>query len=254
MLPAALVWGVFMTPPELWRTSLLLGFDARIVGPEISARWNHKRREGSLLKVDIPLPLSVDVEVWPSAVNFRDDFQPPAWIGPVQDLWDDLDRLGTFLNDHDDIGPLTVWLVAVAVNPESCGPEGLSKWQRRVGEIRPADLLPSWTFLGYDVADEWLESGLTNRHFRPDEDPDVLRREWAGCLNEHHLFAQLEPAERFARTSDSRSREHAPFCVFGIWRIGEKQMGDPAGRSISETRRKRVESELGRRWWKLGPS
>ena len=38
-------------------------------------------------------------------------------------------------------------------------------------------------------------------------------------MSEHHLFLDLEQADRFRRECDSRVTEHAPFLVYGIWSV-----------------------------------
>ena len=75
----------------------------------------------------------------------------------------------------------------------------------------------AWEFLGFDVADEWLLSGLSNCGYGDDAEP--LRREWAGHLNGHHLFDNLDKAIEFEALTDKRVEEHAPFFIYGIYSI-----------------------------------
>ncbi len=58
---------------------------------------------------------------------------------------------------------------------------------RRACRIRPATMDPSWRFLGYDVADRWLSSGLTNCQYTQSEAAH-LSEAHAPLLNEHHRF------------------------------------------------------------------
>lgn len=182
--------------------------------------WPDDRKRTSLFRLDVIRPLSVDPEIWPSVVGTSGALDRPEWTGPVQDLWDDLGRLRFYVNGRRHALEGTFWFIAVAVVPASCGREGLSLWADRVSEMEPPSIQPEWVSLGYDVADEYLESGLSNRVFRPGlDDAEELRATWGGELNEHHLFRSAAVAVEFASLADKRSPEHAPFCVYGIWRV-----------------------------------
>ncbi len=83
---------------------------------------------------------------------------------------------------------------------------------------------PAWAFLGYDVCDKWLLSGLSNCGYGTNEaEIQLLRDTYASDLNEHHLFDSIELATEFRRLSDERVQEHAPFFVFGIWLINKEE-------------------------------
>jgi len=85
--------------------------------------------------------------------------------------------------------------------------------------VNPEQRAPDWVLLGYDVADQWMLSGLSNCGFRPGlDDAPSLRAEWGPRLNEFHLFPDIDDAFLFKRFSDERLRsDHAPFFVFGLW-------------------------------------
>jgi hypothetical protein len=84
------------------------------------------------------------------------------------------------------------------------------------------DLRTVWSLLGYDVADGALTSGLSNCGYDPSERPS-LRRDWAGELNEHHLFEDPAAARAFRDVTDARVPEHAPFLVYCLLRIDDAQ-------------------------------
>jgi hypothetical protein len=73
-------------------------------------------------------------------------------------------------------------------------------------------------FLGYDVADESLISGLSNCRYSVDE-LNALRADCAGKLNHVGLFGTLEAADLFRTITDSRVPEHAPFWIFALHRL-----------------------------------
>jgi len=70
----------------------------------------------------------------------------------------------------------------------------------------------------YDVADGGI-SGLSNCGYRDDDEALVPRAVWAPRLNEHGLFDDVEHAVAFRGLTDRRAPEHAPFAVYGLWRV-----------------------------------
>ena len=81
---------------------------------------------------------------------------------------------------------------------------------------------PEWPFLGFDVSDGSLLSGLSNCGYYPDE-LSTLRPQWQSRLNAWHLFEAREDAFEFRSLADKRVTEHAPFFVFGLYLVE----GDP---------------------------
>jgi len=72
--------------------------------------------------------------------------------------------------------------------------------------------------LGYDIADDVFLSGLSNCGYT-DEEKTALRSTWASRLNRFHLFDQADVAFEFKTLTEARVPEHAPFFVFGIYRL-----------------------------------
>jgi hypothetical protein len=173
--------------------SRLLGFDVRQAP---GARWSADRRAQFLLRPELMAPLSVDEGVWPSAVP-----ETTSWRGGPQNLWSHLASL-----------PRAEWTLAVA---QVCFEGTPSPFT--TDETTPTQLDESWTLLGYDVADTWLLSGLSNCGYHTDE-VAPLRGTWGPRLNDHHLFGQLDDARAFAALSGRRVSAHAPFFVFALWK------------------------------------
>ncbi len=169
---------------------LLLGFDARA--------WPASAR------------LSVDSQTWPSVFKDR-ELQRPAWIGPVQDLWDDLHRLRTALSQNGSQTP-HFKIVAIAVLAESCGREGAQRWSARMSAISPSAPAPSWRWLGHDVGDEYLESAIdtliANREMPP-----------ANRVNVHGLLDEMSAANDILTLASRRYANQGPFCIYGIWEV-----------------------------------
>jgi len=83
--------------------------------------------------------------------------------------------------------------------------------------VSPRELGRAWQFLGYDVADAWLLSGLWNCEFERTGDRRTLDRDYYSLLNCHGLFEELSLAQAFCKTINTLAREHAPFTPYGVW-------------------------------------
>lgn len=212
---------------------VLLGFDARACWIEREHVFPQSRVDIHLLRVDVERPLSTDVMVWPTV--FRNEsvsalslelegvgdsgLQAPSFVGPVQELWSELEALQETIRTQAAAlrGPASV----IAVTVESGWEQpftGLSL--SGLDKPSPADLDERWSFLGFDVSDGFLLSGLTNCGYGNER--DHLRTTWAPRLNRWHLFDSHDDAKTFAALSDERVESHAPFFVFGIWRLDQR--------------------------------
>ena len=202
---------------------LLLGFDAREMWLDPQEYWPDSRKKMYLLRSDVVRPLSTDTSVWRAVFDADTSLQRPQWIGPIQNLWDNL----AALQESMDTVTLPCWIIAVTLQEDVCENEDLLEWDARASNIVPSLRDPAWTFLGYDVCDEGLLSGLSNCGYGTNESEiQNLRDTYASDLNEHHLFDSIEPATEFRMLSDKRVREHAPFFVFGIWLIKKEETLD----------------------------
>jgi hypothetical protein len=204
---------------------LLLGFDAR----EMWLGPREDRPEGDqscfFLRQDAIKQLSVDIMIWASVFQVDQVLTRPQWTGPIQSLWNNLQTLQTYLYQCE---AKPYWIIAVTLCSDLCEGEELETWKLRAATIQPALPDEAWDLLGYDVADEWLLSVLTNCGFdKLTEDVEAIRKKYVPALNAYHLFDALEPATEFRMLSDERVQEHAPFFVFGIWLIKkEGGLGD----------------------------
>jgi hypothetical protein len=204
---------------------LLLGFDAREMWLDVAEYWPDERKRHFLLRQDIVKPLSTDILVWPSVFDVDISLQYPQWTGPIQNLWDNLATLQEYLDTAWGARTLPFWFIAVTLQEDVCEREDLQEWHDRVSNLIPSSRDPAWAFLGYDVSDKWLLSGLSDCGYGTDEtEIQILRDTYASHLNEHHLFDAIKPAVDFMHVSDERVRAHAPFFVFGLWLI-KKEAG-----------------------------
>lgn len=206
---------------------LLLGFDARVTGPDEA--WDERRKRDFLFRLDVVRPLSIDPQVWPSAFD-RVGVPQPAWVGIFAPLWESLADLRQAVDAGLPAG--SSCLAAFARVTAVCTPDEQRALETQLRGIHPdgtpgglpesisvpAAVEPGWTFLGYDVADLGGLSGLMNCGFVPEiEDADALRARWGPKLNAWHLFDDLGDARVFKDFSNQRVEEHAPFYVDGIW-------------------------------------
>jgi hypothetical protein len=200
----------------------LIGFDARVLGV---ADWDAGRRAQYLLRPETPYPMSVDPAVWPSIFDksLRDR---PAWTGPFQSLWEDLSELRQYwtglaagiqcdliaVTVHADGNRLDEFLKAHSgYDPATGRPVALPN-------MRPDARANDWQLLGYDVADLWGESGLSNCGYDADTVTE-LKVKWTSRLNGGHLFSTLGDADDFCLVTNARAPEHAPFLAYGLWSI-----------------------------------
>jgi hypothetical protein len=200
----------------------LIGFDARVALDAVSRYWDAQRRRTYLLRDDVLAPLSVDPLVWPSffdsgnGVSMTPELRQqsgltgqlgavsrlPSWIGPNCPLWEDLDALRSHLDAASAAVPKGVLVAATALSEDEAAPAPSVQ-----GEL-----------LGYDVADSALISGVSNCGYSSVE-ADELRLTWSWLLNEYHLFEIPETAFDFRWVADKRVPEHAPFYVYGLYRM-----------------------------------
>ena len=203
---------------------LLLGFDAREMWLDPQEYWPDPRKKMYLLRYDVVRPLSTDTLVWRDVFDADTSLQRPQWTGPIQFLWDNLATLQEYLDTAWSERTLPYWIIAVTLQEDVCESEDLLEWYARASSIIPSFRDPAWAFLGYDVSDKWLLSGLSNCGYGTNESKiQILRDTYASYLNEHHLFDALKPAVDFMHFSDERVQAHAPFFVFGIWLIKKEE-------------------------------
>lgn len=179
-----------------------------------------ERRERFLLRTDVTKPLSTDVMVWPTVfdapdvehLKLSDDglgsagLPSPVWTGFAQDLWEDLRQLEEALHAGWGSDPRHCWIIAVSV---------VGEWRTQVHPVTPPAVSEGCRFIGYDVSDGFLLSGLTNCGYKEDE-AQAMRDRWAPQLNAFHLFESVADADQFREVSNDCVKEHAPFFVYGL--------------------------------------
>jgi hypothetical protein len=182
----------------------LVGFDARMALGTIDESWTDERREMYLLRTDVVQPLSTDRAVWPTPVGVDESMLsvPLPWVG--------LHELHRQLRGR--VGRDDVVIVAIGVDDS-----GQSAVERLLGTEGALTAEASLQFLGFDVSDLALTSGLCNCGYDATDPVAELRSAWATKLNEHGLFSEASDATGFCAVTDVRVPEHSPFFVFALW-------------------------------------
>ena len=218
---------------------LILGFDAREMWLDLANLWNENRKKDFLFRLDVMKPLSIDTMSWPSVFDIYSQ-QKPSFVGFYQELWENLEQLQISLKDLKEIRFKKYWLIAITLIKNVCNIEEIKKWESLLQGVQPNGVMaeakslaianPSsvnvaWSLLGYDVADQWGTSALSNCGLNiKGYNAYDLRNKWGTCLNKYHLFDDLKNALSFKELSNERIKEHAPFFAFGVWLI-KKHLG-----------------------------
>ncbi len=225
---------------------LLLGFDILAV-PEV-ASWD-KRGAAELnlflLRPEIKSPISVDRLICPSI------FQPEAqrsgqmelvltrfsesleanrttihrsieWPDSelnILGLWTDISSMLEWLKERPDLNQLVRMPVAIRIFLDGTTISD-PLWQT-VSEdgTNPAEPAHGWLSLGYDVADRGQTSALSDCEYQQDE-MTRARGSWASDVNDWGLLTSFENAVAIKDFSNGRVREHAPFYIYEVFRIG----------------------------------
>jgi hypothetical protein len=203
----------------------IVRFDAREMDTNFAETWSPQRQATFLLRTDLDKPLSTDSWVWESMfgrtrIEFSDwayetvyptpRIELPKWTGSGQDTRESLEQMQAFMSEHQaELDGKRYWTIAIT---QCVSPEEAATWYPI-----PPEVQPEWSLLGYDVSDYSRLSGLMNCGYTA-EDGD-LRGQWASKLNRYHLFEKVEDALDYARLTDGRVKEHAPFSAYGIYVI-----------------------------------
>lgn len=199
-------------------SELLLGYDVRSKDFDVKSLWPTLRRQQYLILPEVDKPLSTDVAVWPTLVDRRvQGYSLAEWIGPLAPIWERLEDLKSNIERHLREHSC---FIAIALAMRGLSELDVSRFRNDRGSPSPSSIDPSWRFLGYDISDEGLLSGLMNCGY-PDDPAQklALRSKWGAHLNANHLFENQGKAFMFKEYADDRVPEHAPFFVYGLWLI-----------------------------------
>lgn len=141
----------------------------------LAAQWSPEKRALFLLDEAVLNPLSVDDGIWPTVSG-------EAVAQGVR--------------------------VAILADPSMPAPGAVDA----SSELAAA---AEWPLLGYDVADAWQVSGLTNCGYSSEEKA-ALAEIWKHRLTRSGLLRTLNWAKEFVAVANGRVTEHAPFFVYEV--------------------------------------
>jgi hypothetical protein len=205
-----------MDTPEL--REHLIGYDAREYWTTFAESWSDERKKAFLYRLDLLKPLSIDTRVW-STIFEAEERVPPGHVG-ILGAWADLFDLRDAVTQAFQEKPMRAWrTIAITLLLDPYNKDEQELWTPRLVTVNPDQRETEWTFLGYDVGDQWMLSALSNCGFLEGlDDVAALRGEWGPLLNEFHLFPNVGDAFRFKQFSNERLRDdHAPCFVYGLW-------------------------------------
>lgn len=211
----------------------ILGYEARELAGTSRDAWTPGRRNCGLLVPAVDYPLSVDENVWFSAIDTQEisgkaggeiflKEHLPEWTGMNGDIWQSLDELNEFCRQAHDRMPAQYGIIAITVLTTPSLWKYLSDTFEQdqllhLDIASPRVLSERWTLIGYDVADAARHSGLSNCFYSGTDDDDSLP--YAQHLNDSHLFTNTQHAIEFCTITDVRVPAHAPFFVYGLYRV-----------------------------------
>lgn len=194
----------------------LLGFDIREMWLGMSD-WPQLRQKECLIKRNIEKPLSVDTEVWQSIFDINPIVTLPDFRGRVQFLWEAIVKMRQYFTHISSVSQPS-WTIAVTLYFDLLTIDERSAWGT-LDFVSFNATNYSAKFIGYDVADRFLLSGLMNNCRYNASDRAILEQKWGEHLNKYHLFTDYDLANEFRQFINPLVPEHAPFFVHGLYLI-----------------------------------
>jgi len=182
---------------------ILLGFDIREMWFGMN-NWSRQLQNEYLIEQQIEKPLTVDASIWLSVFDIHCLPGVPEWRGGIQRLWKDI----TEMNEHFAHIPRLYRLsqtIAVTLCMSMLGSAEKSAWGD-IHDYKPFNPSVSVKFVGYDVADHFLTSGLLSFRY-PEAERSAYRQNWGKHLNKYHLFTDYGSANEFRQLTDRQIGE-----------------------------------------------
>lgn len=162
---------------------------------------------------------SVDDNIWYRLEHEFSEAQLDSEIG-LNMLWTRLGDLADWLESTDQRAHLCA--ITLLVHPDDAPPIlGMPLCPLYPLESR---LERSWRLLGFDVADCFYTSSLTNCGAFVSRYPELVA--YSSGINKFGLFKESAMARDFRRWSDKTIVEHLPFFVFGLYLVESRGVSD----------------------------
>lgn len=222
------------------KIELLMGYDMRIHPKYCRDEWDTRRKSTFLLEEKTVDPLSVDTSVWPTIFEFREG-TPEAPLGDISvngraithtkvivdmnyskidltyETWNSYEDMKLYLRKYnyykDNAVPVAVIIILTeAIKKDLFSYNSLLEKT----ELSEHNLPVEMSFIGYDVGDGDMISGLTNCGYTK-EDKAHLNNIFQESINPYGLFDEYHDANKFKEMTNYRVASHAPFYVYGIY-------------------------------------
>jgi len=154
----------------------VLGFDLRVpLNESTGCRWSESRRARFLIRPEVQIPVSVDRAVWPAAVESPRDENP-------LNLWNSISGMLNSVPEGagSTEAPVPIQIGALVDERSSQYWHPIFDGYLRRGEDRDVRFVTEE--LGYDVADQYLLSGISNCMLSTEELTNI-RKKWAERIN-----------------------------------------------------------------------
>ena len=185
-----------------------LGYDLRKSPSTVSHLWSSNRREKYMLR-NVDYPLSVDCDVWPVAISPAN----PTMVG----LWHSTEEIYNSIPNSDlkSTEHIVIQISVLAVVGFHKYWKDLSQGVDQEPEVTHAGRL---SLLGFDIADKYLLSGLSNCMLSSAE-LNKLRQQFEGSINENGLVSGEVEAESLTNFYNKNVLEHSPFFAYRVCRV-----------------------------------
>ena len=195
-------------------SEVVLGFDLRARAFPSSLE-TPQYRDRYLYRPDVVSPFTVDPAVWPSLLQGSENLWAWHFSRSEFQLADNPEQLRQRFSERLASEELVLLAITAIVGDDFAQPGDLPGITGN--EPQPAS---NWEFLGFDVADRFLLSAVSNTGFSElPLEKSKLRSTWGARLNDKHLLPHREAAREFKVFADRATPEHAPFFVFGLWEV-----------------------------------
>jgi len=221
------------------KKELLLGYDMRLHPEDCKGDWSKQRKSIYLLNENTEYPLSVDINVWPSIFEFREG-NPEAprscissagkviapskvivdidhsGVDAFYNTWSAYEEMSRYASIHEypaNIVPVALTLILTNIlTNDVLSYYSLKEKVEMAKHYIPATL----SFVGYDIGDVGMISGLTNCGYTKKSKTDIYDK-YHNKMNYYGLFDEYHVAHDFKVMTYHRVKSHAPFYVYGIY-------------------------------------
>jgi len=189
--------------------------------------WHNDRRKRFLISDHIAWPSSIDATVWPSLfrvqinpvnIKMEDDNEVAVQLSVDNYIIGSLWQCHTSMLKYHDMHCIMKQKIIPTVFTLHTWDEPSVKESMITAFLQYNKLvMPSgYSLVGYDVADQFFTSSLSNCGYDNNEGKEDARCVYASYVNEYGLFGTLEDAIKFQHVSNLAVKEHAPFYIYGI--------------------------------------